>query len=151
MTFKGPGGHSFGEFGLANPVHALGRAIGLIADLQVPREPKTTFSVGRIGGGTSVNSIAFEAWMEVDMRSLDPDALQKLDSKFQETIGQALSEENKRWGDRGVLTVEIEPVGDRPAGAMPEESPIVQAAVSVNRALGLSTSFSYTQIRANET
>ena len=149
VTFKGPGGHSFGEFGLANPVHALGRAIGLIADLQVPREPKTTFSVGRIGGGTSVNSIAFEAWMEVDMRSLDPNALQALDSEFQEAIGQALFEENKRWGDRGVLTVEIQPIGNRPAGVMSEESPIVQTAVSVSRALELSTSLDAGSTDAN--
>jgi hypothetical protein len=72
VTFKGPGGHSFGAFGLSNPIHALGRAMSAIADFQVPSDPKTTFNVGRIGGGTSVNSIPFEAWMEVDMRSTDP-------------------------------------------------------------------------------
>jgi tripeptide aminopeptidase len=76
VTFKGPGGHSYGAFGLANPIHALGRAIAKIGDFQVPTDPKTTFNVGRIGGGTSVNSIAFEAWAEVDMRSADPAALQ---------------------------------------------------------------------------
>ena len=72
VTFKGPGGHSFGAFGLANPIDALGRAVAKIADFQVPKQPKTTFNVGRIGGGTSVNSIPFEGWMEVDMRSSDP-------------------------------------------------------------------------------
>ena len=70
VTFKGPGGHSFAAFGLANPIGALGRAIAKIADFQVPGEPKTTFNVGRVGGGTSVNSIASEAWMEVDLRSV---------------------------------------------------------------------------------
>ncbi len=73
---RGLAGHSYGAFGIANPVHALGRAIDGMADLQVPADPKTTFNVGRVGGGTSVNAIAFEAWMEVDMRSADPAALQ---------------------------------------------------------------------------
>ena len=72
VTFKGPGGHSFGAFGLANPIDAMGRAIAKIAEFQVPKEPKTTFNVGRVGGGTSVNSIPFEGWMEVDMRSVGP-------------------------------------------------------------------------------
>ena len=75
VTFKGPGGHSFGAFGLANPIDAMGRAIAKIAEFQVPQEPKTTFNVGRVGGGTSVNSIPFEGWMEVDMRSSDPASL----------------------------------------------------------------------------
>jgi len=75
VTFKGPGGHSFGAFGLANPMGAMGRAIAKIQEMQVPKQPKTTFNVGRVGGGTSVNSIPFESWMEVDMRSSDPAAL----------------------------------------------------------------------------
>ncbi|MCA1585250.1 MAG: M20/M25/M40 family metallo-hydrolase, partial [Acidobacteria bacterium] len=65
VTFKGPGGHSYGAFGLVNPIHALGRAMARIGDFQVPAEPKTTFNVGRIGGGTSVNAIPYDAWMEV--------------------------------------------------------------------------------------
>ena len=69
MTFKGPGGHSFGSFGNANPIHALGRAIALISDIQVPATPRTTFNVGIVEGGTSVNSIATEAAMDIDMRS----------------------------------------------------------------------------------
>lgn len=71
VTFKGPGGHSYGSFGMTNPIHALGRLIAKIADFQVPSNPKATFSVGRIFGGTSINSIAFEASCEVDMRSSD--------------------------------------------------------------------------------
>src|SRR5437667_2540572 len=67
VSFKGPGGHSFGAFGLANPIDAMGRAIAKIADFQMPRQPKTTFNVGRVGGGTSVNSVPSEAWMEVDV------------------------------------------------------------------------------------
>jgi tripeptide aminopeptidase len=137
VAFKGPGGHSYGAFGLANPIHALGRAIGKIGDFQVPRDPKTTFNVGRVGGGTSVNSIAFESWMEVDMRSADPAALKSLDASFHKAVDTALAEENDRWNNNGRLAVDKQLVGDRPAGRTPASSPIVEAAVSVTKALGL--------------
>jgi len=136
VTFRGPGGHSYDAFGLANPVHAVGRAIARIAELQVPRQPKATFNVGRIGGGTSVNSIAAEAWMEIDMRSADQAALTALDANFQKTLDLGLAEENERWGNTGRLTMEKNVVGNRPAGRMSADAPIVQAAVSVSRALG---------------
>jgi acetylornithine deacetylase/succinyl-diaminopimelate desuccinylase-like protein len=136
VTFKGPGGHSYGAFGMVNPIHALGRAMAAIGDFQVPTEPKTTFNVGRIGGGTSVNSIAFEAWMEVDMRSADPASLQSLDAKFHKAVDDAVAAENARWGSRA-LTVEKTLVGNRPAGRAAATSAIVQAAASVTRALGV--------------
>lgn len=136
VTFKGPGGHSYGAFGLSNPIHALGRAMAAIAEFQVPREPKTTFSVGRIGGGTSVNAIPFEAWMEVDMRSADPASLQALDAKFHKAMDDAMRDEDARW-NRRVLSVDKVVVGNRPAGQTAARAPIVQAAVSVTRALGL--------------
>jgi len=135
VTFKGPGGHSYGAFGLVNPIHALGRAMASIGDFQVPNEPKTTFNVGRIGGGTSVNSIPFEAWMEVDMRSADQAALQSLDARFHKAVDDAVAAENVRWGSRA-LSVDKTLVGNRPAGRAQATSPIVQAAVSVTRALG---------------
>jgi acetylornithine deacetylase/succinyl-diaminopimelate desuccinylase-like protein len=105
VTFKGPGGHSFGAFGLANPINALGRAVAKISELQVPGEPKTTFNVGRIGGGTSVNAIPFEAWMEVDMRSVDKAALGAVDASFQKAVDAAVVEENARWNKPGMVTV----------------------------------------------
>jgi acetylornithine deacetylase/succinyl-diaminopimelate desuccinylase-like protein len=135
VAFKGPGGHSFGDFGIANPVHALGRAIAKIAALQVPREPKTTFNVGRIGGGTSINSIAAEAWMEIDMRWADRPALADIDRRIVEALDQALAEENGRWGDKGRLTLEKTLVGDRPAGSTPASDAIVRAALDVSRQL----------------
>jgi tripeptide aminopeptidase len=138
VTFKGPGGHSYGAFGMVNPIHALGRALSRIADFEVPREPKTTFNVGRIGGGTSVNAIPFEAWAEVDMRSADPAALKALDAKFHKAVDEAVAAENARWGSKQ-LTVDKQLVGDRPAGGTPPESPIVLAAVSATKALGLMT------------
>ncbi len=137
VKYKGPGGHSYGAFGMANPIHALGRAIAKIAEIQVPSDPKTTFNVGRIGGGTSVNSIAYEAWMEVDLRSADKDSLQGLEERFRKVISQALTEENERWSDRGKLSLVAELSGLRPPGTTPESSLIVRAAVSVNKALGL--------------
>ena len=137
VTYRGPGGHSYSAFGMANPIHALGRAIAKISDFQVPKDPKTTFNVGRIGGGTSVNSIAFEAWMEADMRSPDSESLRSMEGRFKVAIEQALNEENERWGNRGRLSLAADLAGLRPPGQTPESSPIVQAAVAVNRALGL--------------
>jgi acetylornithine deacetylase/succinyl-diaminopimelate desuccinylase-like protein len=137
VTFKGPGGHSYGAFGMANPIQAMGRAIAKIDALQVPRQPKTTFNVGRVGGGTSINAIPFEAWMEVDMRSADPAALKDLDTRFNAAIQQAVAEENARWDNRGQVSATAELVGVRPAGQTPRDSPIVQTALAVSRALGV--------------
>ena len=136
-TFTGPGGHSYGAFGMTNPVHALGRLIALVADFQTPSDPKTTFSVGRVGGGTSVNSIAAEAWLEVDMRSADKDSLETLDAKFRAAAAQALREERERWDDSAELELELDRVGHRPAGATPAGSAVVQAAVAATQALEL--------------
>ena len=149
VTFKGTGGHSYGDFGLANPVHALGRAMARIADIEVPSVPKTTFNVGRIGGGTSVNAIASEAWMEVDLRSSDRAALATLDASLQKALETALKEENDRWGNHGRLTVSKTTVGNRPAGRVAADAPIVQAAVSVTRALGLPVSLDEGSTDAN--
>ncbi len=137
VAFKGPGGHSYGAFGMANPIHAMGRAIAKIADFEVPANPKTTFNVGRVGGGTSINAIPFEGWMEVDMRSADPASLKALDEKFNAAVRAAADEENRRWNDKGKLTVSAELVGIRPPGQTPANSPIVQTALSVSRALGI--------------
>jgi acetylornithine deacetylase/succinyl-diaminopimelate desuccinylase-like protein len=85
VTFSGPGGHSYGAFGIPNPIHALGRAISQIADIQVPSGPKTTFNVGVIDGGTSVNSIPFAASMEIDMRSESPQNVAAVDAQIQKS------------------------------------------------------------------
>ena len=138
VTFIGPGGHSFGAFGLPNPAHALGRAVEAISDFTVPAEPRTTFNVGRIGGGTSVNAIPAEAWMEVDLRSSDPRALTALDEQFHRAVDAAVAAEHARWGRSGVITVQKERVGQRPAGMTPPDSPIVRAAREAAQALGLS-------------
>jgi acetylornithine deacetylase/succinyl-diaminopimelate desuccinylase-like protein len=138
MTFKGPGGHSFGAFGMANPMGAMGRAIAKIQEIQVPRQPKTTFNVGRIGGGTSVNSIPFEGWMELDMRSSDPASLAAVDATIQKAIDAAVVEENARWGKAGTISVVKTLVGDRPAGATPESAAIVKNGLATATVLGFS-------------
>jgi len=135
VTFKGPGGHSYGAFGMANPIQAMGRAIARIDAIEVPKNPRTTFNVGRVGGGTSVNAIPFEAWMEVDMRSADASALKAVDEKFNAAVKQAVEEENARWNHPGQITVAAELVGVRPPGQTPKDSPIVQTAMAVSRAM----------------
>lgn len=140
VTFKGPGGHSYGAFGLASPIGAMGRAIAKIQELQVPKDPKTTFNVGRVGGGTSVNSIAFEGWMEVDMRSVSDASLKETDAKFHKAVDEAVQEENARWGKPGTITVTNELVGDRPVGSLPADAPIVKAAISVTKMFGVGSS-----------
>jgi acetylornithine deacetylase/succinyl-diaminopimelate desuccinylase-like protein len=137
VTFKGPGGHSFGAFGLANPMGAMGRAIAKIQELQVPKQPKTTFNVGRVGGGTSVNSIPFEGWMELDMRSSDPASLAAVDAAIQKAVDAAVIEENQRWGRPNVISAVKDLIGDRPAGSTPENSAIVRTGLATATALGL--------------
>lgn len=128
IVFKGPGGHSFQEFGLPSAIHAMGRAIAKIAELKTPSDPKTTFTVGTVHGGTSVNAIAAEARMAVDMRSNSTDELLKLEARLLDLVKQAVGEENARW-NTDKLTVEIKLIGDRPAGIVAPDSPIVQAAL----------------------
>ncbi len=136
VTFKGPGGHSYGAFGMANPIHALGRAIAKIGDIKVPAAPKTTFNVGRINGGTSVNSIAFESWFEVDMRSETMVALDAVKEQFNAAVADAVKIENARWNNRGAVSADIELVGLRPAGLTPEDSAIVKTSSAAVVAIG---------------
>lgn len=135
VTYKGTGGHSFGNFGMPSAIHALGRAIALISEIQTPTHPKTTFNVGTITGGTSVNTIAQHANMVIDMRSTDHDELLKLEKQVLSIIEQAKVEENKRW-NKEVINVDVELVGKRPAGSQPADALIVQAALASTQAVG---------------
>ncbi|MCI0491139.1 MAG: M20/M25/M40 family metallo-hydrolase [Blastocatellia bacterium] len=137
VTFRGPGGHSFGAFGMPNPIHALGRAIEKVSRFKAPDRPKTTFNVGRIEGGTSVNSIAHTVWMEVDMRSESAVELNKLDAQFKEAVRAALDEENRFWESPHKLTVDVELIGDRPTGEQATDAPIVKAALEADAQLGI--------------
>jgi len=140
VTFRGPGGHSYGAFGLPSPIHALGRAIEKISRFEVPKNPKTTFNVGRINGGTSINSIAHTAWMEVDMRSESASELAKLDSRFRLAVQAAVDEENAFRPHEKKIEAEVESVGKRPVGEQSNEAMIVKIALAADRALGIRSS-----------
>lgn len=142
VTFHGPGGHSYGAFGLPSPIHALGRAIEKISRFEVPKQPKTTFNVGKIEGGTSVNSIAHTAWMEVDMRSESAAELGKLEAEFKHAVQVAVDEENQARPNKSPITIELKIVSQRPAGVQPPDSPIVKTALAVNAALGIQSKLS---------
>ena len=153
VSYKGPGGHSYGAFGIPNPIHALGRAIAGISDIQVPTTPKTTFNVGIIQGGTSVNSISGEATMEVDMRSEDAASLASVDAKVQKILRDALTAENARWtGPRAAaakLTLVVDTMGIRPTGGQADSAHIVQAAISAGKSLGFTATTGASSTDAN--
>jgi len=137
VTCRGPGGHSWAAFGVANPANAVGRAAALLADLPTQQAPRTTCAVVRLGGGTGLNSIPQEAWLDLDLRSEDPRALAQLDVTVRAALERAADDENRRrTAGSPPLRVEIQLLGDRPSGMTPRAHPLVQAAVAVNRALG---------------
>ncbi|HJP92967.1 MAG TPA: M20/M25/M40 family metallo-hydrolase [Pyrinomonadaceae bacterium] len=137
VDFVGPGGHSWGDFGLPNPVHAMGRAISRLAAYPAPKEPRTTFNVGRIEGGTSVNAIPSKASMEVDLRSSAENELRRLDAFFRRAMKEAADEENavRRAGGPEVK-VKLDLIGERPTGETPSDSPLVELAIEATRMLG---------------
>lgn len=139
VTFKGPGGHSWGAFGLANPHHALGEAISNfveVADEYTSEGPKTSYNVGVISGGTSINSIPFESIMQIDVRSIDPKRLDEMEDLLEIAVQKALSHQNqiKRQGPE--LTVEIDKIGNRPSGELSDQLPLVQRTLAATSAFG---------------
>lgn len=150
VSFKGPGGHSYGAFGMPSPIHALGRAIAKMAEIRVPASPKATFNVGIIEGGTSVNTISPLGQMDVDLRSESPVELARLDGLFRRAVEEALAEERARWPQSGTpITVEIESLGIRPAAAPPDTSFIIRAAQAAARSLGFEAPGSASSTDAN--
>ncbi|HEU4434350.1 MAG TPA: M20/M25/M40 family metallo-hydrolase [Pyrinomonadaceae bacterium] len=138
VEISGPGGHSWGDFGLPNPVHALGRAVAKLAGYPLPREPRTTFNVGRIEGGASINAIPEKATMDVDLRSGADVELRRLDSFFRRAVKQSADEENanRRPGDP-LLELKVDLIGERPSGETPSDSPLVELAVEATKVLGV--------------
>lgn len=150
ITFKGPGGHSFSAFGLVNPAFAMANAMKKFSELQVPSDPKTTFNVGIVGGGTSVNSIPADTWMDVDLRSEDPEELDALAETFLGLMHEAVEEENSiRSTAEGSLRLEIKMIGDRPSGEVSVESSIVQLATAAYRSFGIEPIYSRSSTDAN--
>lgn len=140
VTFEGPGGHSWGAFGLANPMHAMSRAVRHFqdaADTLTRSGPRTSYNVGRVGGGTSVNSIPFESWMEVDMRSVSPESLARIERAFLAAMQRGVSEENALRRDGPALTVDPDKIGDRPSGEGDPSNPLVQRALATTAVFGV--------------
>lgn len=141
FVFKGTGGHSFGAFGkVANPLHAMGRAVSMIADIRVPEKPKTTFAASTVAGGTSINAIPAQVSMQIDARSECPDELDKIVSKIVNCIKASVIEENAFWqipsNSAGNVDVGIHIVGDRPSHGCPTDALHVQIAYAATMAIG---------------
>lgn len=150
VQFQGPGGHSYGAFGMPNPIHAMGRAIAKVSDFQVPRSPRTTFNVGIVSGGTSVNTISPLGAMEVDLRSESPEELLAVDTKLKNAVQQAVDEENARAPDHpGKVTVKWIDMGVRPAVLVNNESFIARAALAAGKALGFTAETGASSTDAN--
>jgi acetylornithine deacetylase/succinyl-diaminopimelate desuccinylase-like protein len=150
VTFKGPGGHSFSAFGLVNPAYAMAGAIARVSRIQVPASPKTTYSVGIVRGGTSVNSIPFEVSMDVDIRSESCAELKKVDDRFLAILREAVAEENAaRSTKQGAVQVDPKVIGQRPCGETSRSAPIVQAAAAAIVAFGLTPTYVSSSTDAN--
>ncbi|RIV46146.1 M20/M25/M40 family metallo-hydrolase [Flagellimonas pelagia] len=140
LEIKGKGGHSWGAFGLANPHHALGKAIDIFSEAAWAYTsgdiPKTSFNVGRIGGGTSVNSIPFESWAEIDMRAIDPKNLDEIEAILKKSVEKAITAYNAS-GVKGEVTYELIKIGDRPSGELPGSLPLIQRTMAATQYFGV--------------
>ena len=139
VTFRGPGGHSWGAFGLANPAHAMSRAVRHFqdeADRLTRSGPRTSYNVGRVGGGTSVNSIPFETWMEVDMRSHSPESLARIEQAFLDAMQKGLDGENALRRQGPPLEIVADKIGDRPSGELDTSIPLIQRAMAATSYYG---------------
>jgi acetylornithine deacetylase/succinyl-diaminopimelate desuccinylase-like protein len=150
ITWKGPGGHSFSAFGLVNPMTAMSQAVVDLYKIQVPAQPRTTYAASVTGGGTSVNSIPNEAYMEFDMRSESPAELAKLEQAFLGVVRKSVESENTaRSVKEGPITADIKLIGDRPAGETAATQPIVQNVQAIIRANGLKPISSFSSTDSN--
>jgi len=138
VTFKGPGGHSYGAFGIVNPMAALAQTVTGLYKLKVPANPKTTYSASVVGGGTSVNAIPAEVWLQVDMRSASAAELAKLEKQFLAIVPKAVAAENAvRSTKPGKISAELKPIGDRPAGHTDPNADIVRFAEAAFHSEGI--------------
>ena len=150
VTFKGPGGHSYGAFGLVSPAFAMGNAMTKLSRTVVPKSPKTTFNVGVVSGGTSVNSIPVDMSMDVDMRSESPEELRKLVESFQRVVREAVDEENKtRSTAEGRIAADVKLIGDRPPGETALSSSLVEITTAAVKAYGLKPTYNISSTDSN--
>jgi di/tripeptidase len=137
VKIHGPGGHSWSDFGVPNPIVAIARAIDLITELPLPATPKTTINVGTIEGGTSVNTIPESASMRVDVRSSEPAELDRLERSMQECVRQAVTDSQSPRSVHKHLRYEIRVVGNRPAAELHLDAPILHAVRAADSQLGI--------------
>ena len=150
VTFKGPGGHSYGAFGLVNPMYAMADAIARLSRVTVPASPKTTYSASVTGGGTSINSIPNSVWTEFDLRSESPAELARLESTFLDLLAKSVAAENEARSTRtGAVTTDIVKIGDRPAGRTDANSDLVRLAHAAISAHGFHPSLETSSTDAN--
>jgi tripeptide aminopeptidase len=152
VRFHGPGGHSWSDFGSPSAIHAAGRAVAALAALPLPGDPRTTLSVGRIGGGTSVNAIAAEAWIELDLRSEELPPLREIEARVRQALDRAAAAESSAADSAAedrTMACEIEVFGDRPAGRTPADHALVRLAHAATRAVGLTPELAASSTDAN--
>lgn len=150
VAFDGPGGHSLAAFGTVNPAYALGTLLTGMAGWEVPESPRTSYCASVVGGGTSVNAIPEQIWIEVDLRSESQSELDRLDGLFHGLIAEATAAENARAStEHGEIVARIERIGNRPAGATPHDSRIVQAAFAALPLFGFEKSTGSSSTDAN--
>jgi acetylornithine deacetylase/succinyl-diaminopimelate desuccinylase-like protein len=150
VTFTGPGGHSYGAFGLVNPMVAMSQTVVDLYKVEVPKSPKTTYSASVTGGGTSVNSIPNQVFMEFDMRSASAEELGKLEQRFLGIVSAAVDGENRARSTReGEIKAELKVIGDRPAGSTPADSELVKVAEAAITANGLKPELNTSSTDAN--
>lgn len=137
IRFSGGGGHSWADFGAANPVHAATATAAALQAVLLPREPRSTLTIARIGGGESINSIPREGWLEVDMRSLSANVLTDLERTLRETVARIERNENgRRVANTAPLAAQVTLLGNRPCGSIPADAPLVRIAQQATRAIG---------------
>ncbi|MBY6089617.1 M20/M25/M40 family metallo-hydrolase [Maritimibacter alkaliphilus] len=150
VTFKGPGGHSYGQFGTVNPANALAEFGAGMARLEVPSQPKTTFNLSILGGGTSINAIPEEVFVDIDLRSVSQAELDRLDTTMKRLMAEAVAAENARNNTRfGEISATLTQLGNRPAGKTAEDARIVAETTAAVTAFGFAPSWSPSSTDAN--
>jgi tripeptide aminopeptidase len=149
VTAYGPGGHSWSDFGTPNPIVLLARVIDTFSRINVPNNPKTTFNIGTISGGTSVNSIPESANFKVDIRSTSMPEIERLEKALRAAITQVQNEFRSRDDKRPPLAVEVRPIGDRPAADLPANARILQVFRAVDAQLGIQSRLQRASTDAN--
>ena len=148
VTLSGRGGHSWGNFGRENPAHVMSEIIATVAAIELSTAPKTIVNIGRVGGGTSVNSIPESTWFEIDIRSLKNQLLTEIEQKLITITNEAIATTNAKIAN-STLKADIQKIGDRPSGQTNRKQDLVQAVISANNALGIPLSFKTSSTDAN--